>query len=131
MKAFLKNYRQAPRKVRLLADMVRGKNVTVAVKELSFVSKRAALPMQKLIESAVANAKVIDEGVKTEDLFIKTISVDKGITLQRMMPRARGRASRIHKESSHIRLELGERKEVPKVKKAPTKKNKKAVANEA
>lgn len=131
MKAFLKNYRQAPRKIRLLADMVRGKNVVIAVKELSFMSKRGALPMQKLIESAIANAKVIDEGIKTEDLFIKTISVDKGITLQRMMPRARGRASRIHKESSHIKLELGERKEVPKAKKAPVKKDNKTVAKTA
>lgn len=105
MKAFLKNYRQSPRKVRLIADLVRGMKVKKALETLSFVNKRAALPFTKLIESAVANAKA--QGVDTEALIVKTIVVDKGIVLKRFMPRARGSASRINKRSSHLKVELG------------------------
>jgi large subunit ribosomal protein L22 len=108
MKAFLKNYRQSPRKVRLLADLVRGKKVSDALATLKFVDKRAAGPFAKVIESAVANAK--DQGKNVEHLFIKTVAVDKGIVLKRFMPRARGSASRINKRNSHIRVELGEKK---------------------
>ncbi len=108
MKAFLKNYRQSPRKVRLLADLVRGKEVGKALQTLTFVNKRAALPVTKLIESAVANAR--SQGVEGVDkLVIKMIAVDKGIVLKRFMPRARGAAARINKRSSHITLELGKK----------------------
>lgn len=108
MKAFLKNYRQSPRKVRLVADLVRGKEVGKALQTLTFVNKRAALPMEKLIQSAVANART--QGVEgVEKLVIKKIAVDKGIVLKRFMPRARGSASRINKRSSHITLELGKK----------------------
>ncbi len=105
MKAFLKNYRQSPRKVRLLADLVRGKKVPQALQTLKFVNKRAALPFTKLIESAVANAK--SQGVAIETLVIKAIAVDKGTVAKRFMPRARGAAGRINKRSSHISIELG------------------------
>jgi large subunit ribosomal protein L22 len=108
MKAFLKNYRQSPRKVRLLADLVRGKEVGKALQTLTFVNKRAALPVRKLIESAVANAR--SQGVENVDkLVVKTIAVDKGIVMKRFMPRARGAAARINKRSSHITLELGKK----------------------
>ncbi len=108
MKAFLKNYRQSPRKVRLLADLVRGKEVGKALQTLTFVNKRAALPVTKLIESAVANAR--SQGVEgIVKLVIKKIAVDKGIVLKRFMPRARGAAARINKRSSHITLELGKK----------------------
>jgi len=108
MKAFLKNYRQSPRKVRLIADLVRGKKVSDALTTLKFVDKRASGPFAKLIESAVANAK--DQGKNIENLFIKTVAVDKGIVMKRFMPRARGSASRINKRNSHISIELGEKK---------------------
>lgn len=108
MKAFLKNYRQSPRKVRLLADLVRGKSVADALTTLQFVDKRAAEPFAKVIKSAVANAK--DQDKNTEKLFVKTVEVNKGIVLKRFTPRARGSASRINKRNSHISVELGEKK---------------------
>lgn len=108
MKAFLKNYRQSPRKVRLIADLVRGKKVPEALTALQFVDKRASGPFAKVIQSAVANA--VAEGKDEKKLFIKTVTVDKGVTIKRFMPRARGSASRINKRNSHIRVELAERK---------------------
>ena len=108
MKAFLKNYRQSPRKVRLIADLVRGKKVSEALTTLQFVDKRAAGPFAKMIKSAVANAT--DQGKDTANLVVKTVTVNKGVTYRRMMPRARGSASRINKRNSHILVELGDKK---------------------
>ena len=108
MKAFLKNYRQSPRKVRLIADLVRGKKTADALTTLQFVDKRAAEPFAKVIKSAVANAK--DQGKDVEKLFVKTVAVNKGITMKRFTPRARGSASRINKRNSHISVELGSKK---------------------
>ena len=108
MKAILKNYRQSPRKVRLLADLVRGKKASEALTTLQFVDKRASGPFSKVIASAVANAK--DHGKDVEKLFIKTVTVNKAATIKRSMPRARGSASRINKRNSHISVELGEKK---------------------
>ncbi len=105
MKAVLKNYRQSPRKVRLVADLVRGKKVNDALATLQFVDKRAAGPFAKVIESAKANAE--QAGHSADGLIIKKVSVDKGITLKRFMPRARGAASRINRRNSHITVELG------------------------
>lgn len=107
MKAILKNYRQSPRKVRLIADVVRGKKVTQALAMLKFVDKRASGPFAKVVESALANA--IQAGKQPERLFIKKVSVDKGTIIKRFMPRARGSASRINKRNSHISVELGEK----------------------
>lgn len=107
MKAILKNYRQSPRKVRLVADVVRGKKVTEALAMLRFVDKRASGPFAKVIESALANA--VQAGKSTDRLFIKKVAVDKGTILKRFMPRARGSASRINKRNSHICVELGEK----------------------
>ena len=108
MKAILKSYRQSPRKVRLIADLVRGKKATDALATLQFVDKRASGPFAKLIKSAVANAK--DKGKNEETLFIKTVQVNKAPTFKRFMPRARGSASPINKRNSHISVELGEKK---------------------
>ena len=105
MKAFLKNYRQSPRKVRLIADLVRGKNVAQALDTLKFVNKRASEPFSKLIRSAEANAK--SHGVDTKSLVITKVTVDKGTVFKRFMPRARGSAARINKRNSHITVELG------------------------
>ena len=105
MKAILKNYRQSPRKVRLVADVVRGKKVNDAIAELQFVDKRAAGPFEKVIRSAAANAA--QAGANVSHLIVKHVSVDKGVTQKRFMPRARGSAARINKRSSHITVELG------------------------
>lgn len=106
MKAKLSNFRQSPRKVRLLADLVRGKNVNEALDALDFAAKKSADPIAKLIRSAVANAKNSAEA-KSEDLYVKTITVDKGIVFKRFMPRAHGRATPIRRRNSHIEVELG------------------------
>ena len=105
MKAFLSNYRQAPRKVRLVANAIKGKSVEAAELELRFMVKRAALPLEKLLASAVANA-VNQAGLNKADLVVKEIRVDKGIVLKRSMPRAFGRASAINKRSSHVTIVL-------------------------
>ncbi|HEY4483480.1 MAG TPA: 50S ribosomal protein L22 [Candidatus Paceibacterota bacterium] len=104
MKAKLNNYRQAPRKVRLVTDLIKGKSVDAAMVELAHLPKRAAGPIAKLLTSALANA-----GGKSEDLFVKNITVDQGTIIKRSMPRAHGRAFPIHKHTSHIALELGVR----------------------
>lgn len=118
MKAFLKNYRQSPRKVRLVAGLVRGKSVSAAIAQLDFLAKRAGLPMKKLLMSAVSNAK--NMGVDEANLFIKELRVDKGITLKRMMPAAMGSGHRITKRTSHLMIALGEK--VAKAKKEKTEK---------
>jgi large subunit ribosomal protein L22 len=119
MKAFLKNYRQSPRKVRLVAGLIKGKSVMEAIAELDFLAKRAGLPLKKLLLSAVANAK--QNGLEMENLFIKELRVDKGIVMKRMMPAAMGTGHKINKRTSHINLLLGE-------KVIPVKKSKKSKA---
>ncbi|MHB8651592.1 MAG: 50S ribosomal protein L22 [Minisyncoccota bacterium] len=105
MKATLSNYRQSPRKVRLVASLVVGKDVSQALHELAVLSKRAALPIKKLIESAVANAST--KGMEQGDLSIRSLRVDKGVMFKRFLPKARGRATVIRKKASHLVLELG------------------------
>lgn len=131
MKAFLKNYRQSPRKVRLVADLVKGKNVKEALIELDFLAKRASTPIKKLLLSAVANAK--NQGIEAENLFIKEFRVDKGIVMKRIMPAAMGSAHRINKRTSHVELILAEKATASggapqKAVVMPVKKTKKAVA---
>ena len=113
VKASLKNYRQSPRKVRLVADAVRGINAQDAVTKLTFTTKKASDPIKKLIESAIANAKN-NEGLKPEDLFIKEIRVDKGFTLYRRRARARGRAMPIRKRTSKVLVVLDVKKDLKK-----------------
>jgi large subunit ribosomal protein L22 len=110
-KAYLKNYRQSPRKVRLVADLVRGKKVEDANSLLSFVPKRAALPIQKLLASALANAKGNADGkALSENLIVKEIRVDGGPTLFRRRPRSRGMANPIRKRTSQVTIVLAEGK---------------------
>ena len=104
MKATLSNYRQSPRKVRLLVDLVRGKSVESALVELTHANKRAALPLKKLIESALSNALL--SGAKREELFIERITVDKGVVLKRYRPGARGKSYPIHKHTSQVHVSL-------------------------
>lgn len=112
MKAFLKNYRQSPRKVRLVAELIKGKKVSEAVAELDFLAKRAGLPIKKLLLSAVSNAK--QKGKDVDNLFIKELRVDKGITMKRMMPAAMGTGHRINKRTSHLNILLEEKVVVTK-----------------
>ena len=109
MRAKVKNVRISPRKVRLVADTVRGKRVSQAVHILAFTRRKAAIPVQKLLNSAIANASENDGMTNVDDLFIERITVDEGPTLKRFMPRARGRATPIHKRTSHIQIVLRER----------------------
>lgn len=107
--AKLKHLRIAPRKVRLVADLIRGKSVEEARSILGFTVKRAALPLLKLLNSGVANAKnnfQADEPL----LYISKITVDEGPKLKRWRARARGRAAQIQKKSSHVFLALDLRK---------------------
>jgi len=115
-KATLSNFRQAPRKMRMVANAVRGKKVSDALINLDFVAKKASLPIKNLIVSALANAKAMD--IPTENLIIKTIKVDSGSILYRRMPAAHGSAHPIRKRTSAIFVELGEgkAKKVKKVK---------------
>ncbi len=104
MKAALKTYRQSPRKVRLVADLIRGKKTSDALVTLQFANKRAAVELTKLLKSAIANAKNLD--ADESKLYIKEIQVNKGVTLKRIMPRARGSASAINKRTSHVTISL-------------------------
>lgn len=104
MKAFLKNNRQAPRKTRLVADAIRGKSVVQARRTLAFMPKKASPIMQKLLESAVANAK--QRGFAADDLVVKTITVDKGLSMRRARIFGRGRGGSFRRTSSHITIEL-------------------------
>jgi large subunit ribosomal protein L22 len=112
--AKLRFLRMSPRKVRLVTDLIRGKTVQDADAQLSFLPKRAARPVYKLLHSAVANAEN-NFKLKKENLFINRIMVDMGPSLKRWRPRAFGRAAPIVKKSSHITIILSEVK--PTVKK--------------
>jgi large subunit ribosomal protein L22 len=105
MKATLTNYRQAPRKVRLIGDLIKGKEASRALAELTILIKRGAKPMHTLLESALSNART-NNNLSESELFVKSVRVDKGIVLKRMMPRARGRGFPIHKHTSHVVIEL-------------------------
>ena len=100
--------RIAPRKARVVVDLVRGKPVAEAIEMLAFTRKAAAPIVKKLIESAIANAKQADDKVDIDKLYVTTASVDKGPNrnMRRWRPRAMGRATQITKGVSHIRLTL-------------------------
>ncbi|MDB5260027.1 MAG: ribosomal protein large subunit ribosomal protein [Candidatus Nomurabacteria bacterium] len=101
MKASIKNYRQAPRKIRLITDLVKGKSAAQAQAILTHLIKRGSLPVKKLLDSAVSNS-----GEKAENLIVKKITTEKGVVIKRWMPRAMGRAFPIHKHTSNIVIEL-------------------------
>ncbi len=103
--ASLKNFRQSPRKVRSVANLVRGKTVEQALNTLNFLSKKASDPLYTLLQSAIANAKN-NFKIEKDGLFIKELRVDVGYTLKRRMPRARGSASPINKRTSNVKLVL-------------------------
>ncbi len=122
-KAKLSYLRISPRKVRLVADVVRGLDAIEAEKKLSFINKKAARPILKLLQSCIANAEN-NFKLKKDNLFIKEIRVDEGPTLKRWMPRAMGRASAVNKRTSHINIVLDEKVKTEKLKDKKTDKTK-------
>ena len=124
--ARLNDYRQSPRKVRLVANLVKGKKVEDAKNTLAFLVKRAAKPISDLIDSAVANASH-NFNIAADQLFIKEFRVDEGVVLKRRMPRARGMAFPINKRTSHVFIQLDTIDNMP-TKKGKKMNNTKAVA---
>ena len=110
MRAILNNYRQSPRKMRLVVDAVKGKTVAQAEALLAFMPKIATVPLRKLLQSAVSNAKESHKITDTGALIIKDFRVDGGVVLKRSMPRAHGSAYQILKRTSKVTLILSEQK---------------------
>ncbi|WP_054675888.1 50S ribosomal protein L22 [Parasalinivibrio latis] len=100
--------RISPQKARLVADQVRGKDVAEALNILAFSNKKAAELVKKVVESAIANAEH-NEGADIDDLRVAKICIDEGPTMKRIMPRAKGRADRILKRTSHITVVVADR----------------------
>ena len=121
-KATLGNLRQAPRKVRLVVDLIRGMRAEDAIAQLAFADKKAAQPVLKLLQSAIANAK-INHGMQAASLVVSHAAVNPGPILYRWMPGAFGRANKLRRRTSHITLVLkGETDD--------TKEKKKEIRNE-
>lgn len=112
-RAIQRHLRRAPRKVRLVADSVRGSSVSKALKRLEFTNKGSATDVSKVIKSAAANLrdKFQEERFDDEDLIIKKIFVDEGVILKRIQPAPQGRAHRINKRSCHITVVVAKREE--------------------
>lgn len=108
VKAKLRHLRQSPRKVRLVADVIKGLDVQVAQNQLQFLNKRAVRPVLKLLNSSIANAENNFQ-LKKDNLYIKDIRVDQGPTTPRWKPRAFGRATPIKKKTSHVVIVLSEK----------------------
>jgi large subunit ribosomal protein L22 len=104
--ARLNNVPTSPRKMRLVADLVRGKRVGIALSILKFTPNHGAIRLEKLVLSAVANwqAKNPDTKLEEADLYIKTVMVDEGRSLKRLRPAPQGRGHRIRKRSNHVTL---------------------------
>jgi large subunit ribosomal protein L22 len=108
IKSSIKNFRSTPRKARLIADFVRGKNAKKAIVELSFLNKKASDGFVKLINSALANASN-NFSMNTDSLFIESITVDEGKALKRHRAGSNGRALPFKRRLSHINLILAEK----------------------
>jgi large subunit ribosomal protein L22 len=106
--AYLKGARISAQKARLVADQVRGKGVEEALNLLTFSPKKAAHLIKKVLNSAIANAEH-NEGADVDELKVSTIMIDEGVTMKRIMPRAKGRADRISKRSCHITVKVADR----------------------
>ncbi len=105
-KAIARHVRVTPRKARRMVNLIRGKQATEAITLLTFAPQDASTPVLKVLESAIANARVkadkAGEPFRENDLYIKETYVDEGVTLKRFRARAQGRAARINKRTSHI-----------------------------
>ncbi|AHF15191.1 50S ribosomal protein L22 [Niabella soli] len=133
--AKLRNYPTSPRKMRLLADLIRGQRVDLVLAELEHNPKHPAVPLRKLVLSAITNWKQANEGADEAGLVVKTIFVDGGRTLKRMRPAPQGRGYRVRKRSNHVTLIVdvaGESKKATKKAKAvPAEEVKEAPAKKA
>lgn len=144
--AKLRNYPTSPRKMRLLADLIRGEKVDKVLAELEHNPKHPAVPLRKLVLSAISNWKQANEGGDETGLVVKTIYVDGARTLKRMRPAPQGRGYRVRKRSNHVTLIVDIREEsvkkvakakkqakvetpAPAKKKAPAKKSKENTNN--
>ena len=107
--AVLKFVRLSPKKARFVADLVRGKKVDEAVNILKFSTNRAARIIKKVLDSAIANAEN-NQGADVDELKVTRILIDEGPRMKRIRPRAKGRADRIVKRTSHITITVGDRK---------------------
>lgn len=109
-KAVAKYIRMSPRKVRRVADLIRGKNVGEALNILHYTPKAATTPLEKTLRSAVANMLNIEGSSKVDpdDLYVKEIRIDEGVTLRRFRAASMGRAVRIRKRTSHITIKVAE-----------------------
>lgn len=107
--AVLNDCPTSPRKMRLVADMIRGKEVNLALDMLKFNSKEASRRLEKLVLSAVSNWQKKNEGARVEEsnLIVKEIQVNQGRTLKRIQPAPQGRAYRVRKRSNHVTVVLG------------------------
>lgn len=121
VKAQLNGLRIAPRKVRAVTNLLKGKDVSYALNQMEFFMKRPVLPLIKLLNSAVANAENNFSMIKS-NLYIKEFLVDEGVKLKRFRPKAQGRAGEIQKKTSKVRLVLDER--VAGLKRSPKQKAK-------
>lgn len=124
--AKLRNYPTSPRKMRLLADLIRGQRVDLVLAELEHNPKHPAVPLRKLVLSAISNWKQANEGADEAGLVVKTIFVDGGRTLKRMRPAPQGRGYRVRKRSNHVTLIVDVKADVENKKAA-----KKAIAKKA
>jgi large subunit ribosomal protein L22 len=105
--AIHKGARLSAQKARLVADQIRGKRVGEALEVLSFSTKKGAAIIKKVLNSAIANAEH-NQGLDVDELKVSTIFVDEGVSLKRIMPRAKGRADRITKRSCHITVKVAD-----------------------
>lgn len=105
--AVLRGARLSAQKGRLIADMIRGKSVAEALDILTFSPKKGADLVKKVLESAIANAEH-NNGADVDELNVTTVFVDEGMTMKRIRPRAKGRADRILKRTSHITVKVAE-----------------------
>jgi large subunit ribosomal protein L22 len=108
--ARLRYLRSSPRKVRLVADLIRGKGAEEAASILKLTNRRAARSLEKLLHSAIANAESRDEPIDVDRLYVKEIFVDQGPSEKRIRPQPMGRAARILKRKSHVTIKLDTRK---------------------
>ncbi|MFH1192302.1 MAG: 50S ribosomal protein L22 [bacterium] len=113
VKAKLNNLRISPRKVRLVADMIRGMDVEQAIYQLRYINKKSAFNVIKLLESAISNAGN-NHNLDKDKLFVKYITVDEDVTMKRWRSRAFGRAGAIRKRGSKVNIVIAERQEMNK-----------------
>lgn len=122
--AKLRFFRMGPRKMRLIADLIRGHKVSIVMDKLFVMDTKAAKAMLKLLQSAVANAKSA-YALSADTLRVKSVTVDGGPALKRWMPRAHGRATPVRERTSHVNLILVSEEPVEKKEKKVKKVNKK------